>query len=78
MSVGIKGLNFEVASFMGLVHSTAKTKLGNIGILCCIQFLKTLCHTGWARLKYSNTVNSNFHPIRSFCEIFAKFLLLHV
>ena len=26
----------------------------------------------------SNTVNSKFHLIRSFCEIFARFLLFHV
>ena len=26
----------------------------------------------------SNTVNSKFHLIRSFCEIFARFLSFHV
>ena len=36
------------------------------------------------RIKYrsgtvnSNTVNSKFHLIRSFCEIFARFLSFHV
>ena len=41
----------------------------------CFFFLKLIYRSGTVN---SNVVNSKFHLIRSFCEIFARFLSFHV
>ena len=65
-----------------------KSNLVLIESMSCIKFIRsnlnifsTNLDTGYSYRSgtvNSNTVNSKFHLIRSFCEIFARFLLFHV
>ena len=44
MTLGMGGLHFEVADFIGLVNSndTTKIKLAILSFLCCRKFVKNL------------------------------------
>ena len=56
-----------------------------MGFTCVLMIKVTrgqLCDARGSRYRSgtvnSNTVNSKFHLIRSFCEIFARFMSFHV